>query len=52
MDKESPNFMRTTLEKRCYRAKGEIRYERNVTVEGSNKEEVKEAINYLGARLL
>ena len=50
--KESPRYLKTVLEKYCYTQKGELRYERNMEVVGNDKEDVREAIKYLGARLL
>jgi hypothetical protein len=52
VDKESPRYMRTSLGKHCYTEKGELRYERNIEISGNNKEDVRESLKYLSARLL
>ncbi len=52
MDKKSPHYLKTTFEKGYYRNKGETVCERNLIVEGSDSDKVKEAVRYLSGRLL
>jgi hypothetical protein len=47
VDKKSPQYMRTAWEDKCCSGKGEIKYERNLTVVGNDAEDVRRAIEKL-----